>query len=266
MSDPVVTVVFVVRFLHSADWQLGMTRHFLGAEAQARFAAARTEVIRTIGSLAVSEGCTFVVVAGDVFESNHVERQVVVRALEAMSATPAVTFHLLPGNHDPLDAASVFRSPTFVEHRPGNVLLVELDGPAVSVTPHAVGTWHFERAEFDLAGEADCAALAGWLDALPHKERTVVRLSLIGQLTLVAKARLDDTLDHHRDLFAAVEVWAPSSDLVVLPDDGDFADLEFAGFARNAVADLRLAAVDGDHAEAARDALGLLHRLARSGR
>ena len=68
-----------------------------------------------------------------------------------------------------------------------------------------------------------------------------------------------------RDLFAAVEVWAPSSDRVVLPDDGDFADLDFAGFARAAVADLRLAAVDGDGAESARDALGLLHRLARSG-
>ena len=379
-------MAFVVRFLHSADWQLGMTRHFLGVEAQARFSAARTEVIRTIGALATAEGCQFVVVAGDVFESNHVERQVVVRALEAMSATPSVTFYLLPGNHDPLDAASVFRSPTFVEHRPqnvvvlddaapvavapgvellaapwrskrplsdlvadvsdgvvadgtlrivvghgavdvmspsssnpalvsvataearladgavhyvalgdrhsttdvgasgrlwysgapeptdhletdaGNVLVVELAEGSVSVTPRPVGTWRFERAEFDLAGEADCAALATWLDALPDKERTIVRLSLIGQLSLVAKARLDESLDHHRDLFAAVEVWAPSSDLVVLPDDGDFADLDFAGFARNAVADLRIAAVDGDDAESSRDALGLLYRLARSGR
>ena len=101
---------------------------------------------------------------------------------------------------------------------------------------------------------------------MADKERTVVRLSLIGQLSLVAKARLDESLDHHRDLFAAVEVWAPSSDLVVLPDDGDFADLDFAGFARSAVADLRLAAVDGDGSEPARDALGLLYRLARSGR
>ena len=78
----------MTRFLHSADWQLGMTRHFLGAEAQARFTAARLEAVVAIGALAAAEGCGFVVVCGDVFETNHVERQVVVRALEALKATP----------------------------------------------------------------------------------------------------------------------------------------------------------------------------------
>jgi DNA repair exonuclease SbcCD nuclease subunit len=372
-----------MRFLHTADWQLGMTRHFLGVEAQARFTAARTDAIRTIGSLAAAEGCSFVVVAGDVFESNHVERQVVVRALEAMSATPQVTFYLLPGNHDPLDASSVFRSPTFGQHQPGNVvvladpgpvevqpgvevvaapwfskrplsdlvddacrdlpvdgttrivvghgavdalapassnpalvslaraeahlaagtvhyvalgdrhsttdlghtgrvwysgapeptdhvetdpgnaLVVELSGGGATVTPHHVGAWRFLRSEFDLMGAADLDALAAWLDAQPDKDRTIVRLALVGQLSLSEQAALDDVLDHHRDLFAAVEVWAPSSDLVVLPDDGDFAELDFAGFARAAVDDLRVQAVSGDSpsADRARDALGLLYRL-----
>jgi DNA repair exonuclease SbcCD nuclease subunit len=95
------------RFLHSADWQLGMTRHFLEGEAQARFtASSRIEVIGAIGALAAEQGCSFVVVGGDVFESSQVERQVVVRALDTMKATLGVTFYLLPGNHDPLDAAS----------------------------------------------------------------------------------------------------------------------------------------------------------------
>src|SRR5690606_10173016 len=115
-------------FLHSADWQLGMTRHFLGAEAQPRFADARTTVIRTIGALAQRERCSFVVVAGDVFETNQVDRQVVLRALDAMGATPEVTFYLLPGNHDPLDASSVFRSPTFTSHQPENVVVLDTPG------------------------------------------------------------------------------------------------------------------------------------------
>jgi hypothetical protein len=152
-----------------------------------------------------------------------------------------------------------------IETDPGNVLLVDLADGRATVTPQRVGTWRFLRAELDLAGRADCLALAAWLDGLADKERTIVRLSLIGQLSLVDHAHLDEVLDHHRDLFAAVEVWAPSSDLVVLPDDRDFADLEFAGFARSALADLRLAAVAGDGAEPARDALGLLYRLAQSG-
>ena len=70
----------MARFLHSPDWQLGMTRHFLSEEAQARFTAARIDVIATIGALARAEHCDFVVVGGDVFESNQVERQVVVRS------------------------------------------------------------------------------------------------------------------------------------------------------------------------------------------
>jgi DNA repair exonuclease SbcCD nuclease subunit len=122
----------MTKFLHTADWQLGMTRHFLSDEAQARFTAARIETITTVGALAVEEGCSFVVVAGDVFESNQVERQVVVRSLEAMKATPGVTFYLLPGNHDPLDAASVFRSKSFVDNRPDNVVVLESSEPVLA--------------------------------------------------------------------------------------------------------------------------------------
>lgn len=102
-----------------------MTRHFLDGAAQARFDAARIDVVRRIGELALGERCSFVVVSGDVFETNAVARRIVVQALDAMAATPSVTFFLLPGNHDPLDAASVFTSPTFHEHRPANVVVVD---------------------------------------------------------------------------------------------------------------------------------------------
>ena len=122
----------MTKFVHTSDWQLGMTRHFLCEEAQARFTAARLEVIASIGALAVEEGCSFVVVGGDVFESNQVERQVVVRALEAMKSTPDVTFYLLPGNHDPLDATSVFRSKTFLDNCPGNVVVLENSDPVLA--------------------------------------------------------------------------------------------------------------------------------------
>ena len=45
----------MLRFLHSADWQLGMTRHYLSDEAQTRFTAGRLDVIAEIGELAVEE-------------------------------------------------------------------------------------------------------------------------------------------------------------------------------------------------------------------
>ena len=124
----------MVKFLHTADWQLGMTRHYLGAEAQPRFSAARLDAIERIGFLAMEEKCEFVIVSGDVFESNHVRRQVVVRAFEKMAATPELTFFLLPGNHDPLDASSVYHSSTFNEHQPDNVRVLGGSDP-VEVVP-----------------------------------------------------------------------------------------------------------------------------------
>lgn len=149
----------VVRFVHTGDWQLGMTRHFLSTEAQARFADARLQAVRTIGRVAREHDAAFVVVCGDVFESNHVDRQVVVRALEALGACP-VPVYLLPGNHDPLDAGSVYRSPTFTAHRPPGVVV--LDGqdavePCAGVALHAA-PWRSKRPLADLVAQA-CAGL-----------------------------------------------------------------------------------------------------------
>src|ERR1035438_4326805 len=110
----------MVRFLHTGDWQLGMTRHFLSADAQARYSEARLDAIRRIAALARTEGCAFVIVSGDVFESNHLDRQVVIRSLDAMAAFD-VPLYLLPGNHDPINAGSVYRSAAFQDHCPEQV-------------------------------------------------------------------------------------------------------------------------------------------------
>ena len=372
----------MVRFVLTADWQLGMARHFLDGEAQGRFAAARTDAVRRIGALAAAQGCAFVLVCGDVFESNHLDRRVVVRSLEAMADVP-VPVHLLPGNHDPLDAASVLRSTTFAAHRPanvhvldgtapvtvapgvelvaapwrskrpgrdlvadacgglpangtvrvvaghgatdvlspdrndparihvaaaeaaladgrvhfiglgdrhsttevgtsgriwypgapeptdfdevdpGNALVVELDGERCQVTAHRVGSWRFVEHRRELTGAADVVALGRWFDALTAKDRTVVRLTLVGALGLADHAHLLDVLDHHRDLVASLQRWEKRSDLVVLPSDDDLGGLDLHGFAARACAELRGTAVaGGDEATTAADALALLHRLA----
>ena len=121
-----------VRFVHTADWQLGMTRQFLTEEAQARFSQARIDVIRTIARVVREEHAAFVVVAGDVFESNQVQPRTVRRAVEALSEVP-VPVYLLPGNHDPLDAGTVYRSPTFERYRPDNVVVLNDSTPRVAV-------------------------------------------------------------------------------------------------------------------------------------
>ncbi len=383
----------MVRFVHTADWQLGMARHFLDADAQARFTAARIDAVRRIGALAAAERCDFVIVCGDVFESNHLSRQIVLRSLEAMAAVPVPVF-LLPGNHDPLDASSIFRSEPFRTHQPTNVhvleggdpvevgpgvaivgapwhskrpgrdlvaaaladlasdatpgvpsdgtlrilaghgavdvlspdrtdqarialgpaeaalaegridfvalgdrhsrtdvgasgrvwypgapeptdfdevdpglaLVVELGPGTCEVNAHEVGTWRFEEHRAALTGTADVERLGLWFEALPAKERTAVRLSLIGTLGLADHAALLELLDHQAQLLASVQRWAKRSDLVVVPSDDDLGRLDLQGFAARTCEELRSAvASGGDDGAVAADALALLHRLA-SGR
>jgi DNA repair exonuclease SbcCD nuclease subunit len=144
-----------VRFIHTADWQLGLTRHFLDGEAQSRFSQARLDAIRRIGGLAREHHAEFVVVAGDVFETNQVSRQTVLRACAALAEVPVPVF-LLPGNHDPLDAASVFRQPAFVDRKPHQVHVL------VDATPHVLrpgvevigAPWSSKRPLSDLVGDA----------------------------------------------------------------------------------------------------------------
>ena len=119
--------MIALRFVHTADWQLGMTRHFLDAEAQARYTDARLTAVRAIGTLAQAEKCSFILVCGDVFESNQLSARTVARALDAMRVSP-VPIYLLPGNHDPLDAASIYQSEEFRRQRPEQVRVIERPG------------------------------------------------------------------------------------------------------------------------------------------
>lgn len=123
MSDGLV-------FIHTSDFQLGMTRWFLNEEAQSRFDDSRLRAITRLGDLAVETGAEFIVVAGDVFDANALSERTMGRALDAIDALP-VSVYLLPGNHDPLVPGAamekaderanitVLRDSTPVEHRPG---------------------------------------------------------------------------------------------------------------------------------------------------
>ncbi|OBJ17043.1 exonuclease SbcCD subunit D [Mycobacterium sp. 1245801.1] len=116
-----------MRFLHTADWQLGMTRHFLAGDAQPRYSAARRDAVSGLGALAAEVGAEFVVVSGDVFEHNQLPPKVIGQSLEAMRAI-GIPVYLLPGNHDPLDASSVYTSALFTSERPDNVVVLDRAG------------------------------------------------------------------------------------------------------------------------------------------
>lgn len=116
-----------MKFLHTADWQLGMTRKFLGDDAQARYTAARRDAVVALGELARDTGAEFIVVSGDVFDANQLAPQVISQSLEAMRRI-GIPVYLLPGNHDPLDASSVYTSSLFTRECPDNVTVLDREG------------------------------------------------------------------------------------------------------------------------------------------
>src|SRR2546426_4334707 len=137
-----------------------MTRSVLGDEAQARFAEARTAVVRRLGELARSQRCDFALVCGDVFESSQIERRTLARALEAIASIP-VPVYLLPGNHDPLDAASVYRSAAFRDAAPAHVYVLD-DARPRAVAPGV-----------ELVG-------APWLSRRPAQNPALAALAALG--------------------------------------------------------------------------------------
>jgi DNA repair exonuclease SbcCD nuclease subunit len=144
------------------------------------------------------------------------------------------------------------------------VVDVDLDSPAhpVTVESRTVGTWRFLTLRREVNNSRDIADLNLNLDELPDKDRTVVKLGLIGTLTVTDRAALDTCIDRHSRRFAALSIWERNTDIAVMPADDEFDDLGIGGFAADAVAELvETARSEGSDAGAARGALALLLRL-----
>lgn len=95
-------------FIHTSDLQLGMTRHFLDpGDAGPRFTQDRIDALARLGELAAARDAACIVVAGDLFESNQLGARTLARVVDVIARLP-VPIVALPGNHDPLDAASLF--------------------------------------------------------------------------------------------------------------------------------------------------------------
>lgn len=371
------------RFLHTSDWQLGVTRHFLNDDSQARWSEARFEGVRNIGRIAHEEGCEFIVVAGDIFESNQVDRKTVLKACEAMAGI-RMPIYLLPANHDPLDAGCVFNSKAWKDRKPaqvqvlenagkiyevrpgvevvgapwtskrplvdlvaasaatlepnasslrimvghgaidqlspdkdnpaliyvadaekailekryhylalgdrhsltnvgnsgcifysgtheaydfgeidpGKVLVVDLSHDGVLTKPRPNGSWRFIVHDSQISNLDDVKALSRYLDAIPDKERTVLKLGLVGSLGIQEHVRLEEIEGHAKELFAAVVRSSSRSDLSIIPRNEDFDNLSLAGFAASAVEKLKhQVSNSGPDRDKAADALALLVRL-----
>ena len=362
-----------------------MTRHYLSKrgddDPQARFTADRIEAVRRVGEVARQEECDFVIVAGDVFETQNVSAQIIARSCEAM-ASIGLPVYLLPGNHDSLEPGCLWDGTEFTRRCPGNVhvlrdqspvdvtdangsviaqivaaplltrhpstdplaelaagleptqaprvlvghgqleglsgdtrdtlisrapledaiargaltyvalgdrhiawpvdddhaairysgtqettsfneetagtaVVVDLDDPLTCKTI-TVGTWLHARVSQEAAGQADLEALKDRFDSFDHRDRTIIRYDLHGQLTISQKAELDEIIADYETVFASLEPSENRHDLTVIGDDASLADADLPNWVRDAAEELSGMCATNEDAVAA---LTLLHRL-----
>ncbi|MFN2329885.1 MAG: exonuclease SbcCD subunit D [Chromatocurvus sp.] len=88
-------------FIHTSDWQIGKVFGFVEEQTMGLLQRARLDAIDRIGRLAEEHGARHVLVAGDVYDTQDVTQRLLLQPIERMRAFNKVTWHLLPGNHDP---------------------------------------------------------------------------------------------------------------------------------------------------------------------
>ncbi len=102
-----------VRFIHTADWQLG--KPFANVPDDSKRAALQAErfsVIERIASAAKTQDAGFVLIAGDLFDSPSPTKSVVSQACAAIGKIECPVL-LIPGNHDHGGPGSVWTQPFF---------------------------------------------------------------------------------------------------------------------------------------------------------
>ena len=128
-----------IRFLHTADWQLGKPFAAIDdPQKRAALQAERIAVIGRIASIAQAQAVEFVLVAGDLFDSVTPTRSLVAQACAAIAQLRVPVF-VIPGNHDHGGANSVYRQPFFQQESAALApnLRVLLERTPV-VTEHAI--------------------------------------------------------------------------------------------------------------------------------
>lgn len=135
-------------FVHTADWHLGRVYRGLGPRSY-ESAKWRWQAVRNIFELAAQNDASFILVAGDVFDSDRPGKDVVRDAVELLCDAPRPVI-MISGNHDPCAEGSVWEHGDFAGALKGvrHVRLamtaepIELDDCDTVIFPCAVAAKH----------------------------------------------------------------------------------------------------------------------------
>ncbi len=149
----------------------------------------------------------------------------------------------------------------FKDNDPGNVLLVEIDGPGATarVAPRRIGRFRWQVRAVQINGIADVERLQDDLAALGRDD--VMRLSIGGMCDFASNETLHQLIDAARARMHMLEV--DDAGLRLDPTEADLAAMRFDGALALVVDDLRAMQQQPEQAELSTEALKILFDLAR---
>jgi DNA repair exonuclease SbcCD nuclease subunit len=118
-----------MRFLHVADLHLGLRVTRFGAHVNGRVQEARLAALDLLLMQVPALRLDFILVAGDLFDDNHVDLATSRRAFELFEAAK-LPVYVISGNHDPLSADSVFSRAPWNTVTSRNILVLRAAEPA----------------------------------------------------------------------------------------------------------------------------------------
>jgi DNA repair exonuclease SbcCD nuclease subunit len=123
-------------FVHTADWQIGKRFGAFPPEKAAVLREERLRSVERVAAAARTAGAATVLVAGDVFDSETVSDALIGTLLARLRAESKLSWHLLPGNHDPARAGGVWEA-IAAAGLPANVV-VHTEARASDIAPGVV--------------------------------------------------------------------------------------------------------------------------------
>ena len=122
-----------VSFLHAADLHLGLRLARFSPEVRDKILEARFQALEKIREFAENTKAEFLLIAGDLFDDGSVGGPTATRAHALLKSMPVPVF-VLPGNHDPIQAGSVWDRAPWNESDSDHVTVLRSREP-IAISP-----------------------------------------------------------------------------------------------------------------------------------
>ncbi len=114
----------MLSFIHTGDLHLGRPFRKMGRRVGDGIRRAQIETLSRIVNIVRTTQSDFLLIAGDLFDSNSVSTRLVSEVMQRLASLTPIPVYILPGNHDVLDSSSVYSTVINPLGLPSNVEVI----------------------------------------------------------------------------------------------------------------------------------------------